>query len=67
MIGTACALAQTHRMQLWGCVVCAAAAQAGARALLTEDMQDGRTIDGLRLINPSAAANAGAIEALLAG
>jgi predicted nucleic acid-binding protein len=54
-------------MQLWGCVVCAASAQAGARALLTEDMQDGRTIDGLRLINPSAAANAGAIEALLAG
>jgi len=28
-------------------------------------MQDGRTIDGLRLINPFAAANAEAIEGLL--
>ena len=33
--------------------------------LITEDMQDGRTIEGLRLINPFAAANAGAIDALL--
>jgi hypothetical protein len=28
-------------------------------------MQDGRTIDGLRLVNPFAAANAEAVEALL--
>ena len=34
---------------------------------MTEDMQDGRTIDGLRLINPFAAANAEAIEAVLGG
>jgi predicted nucleic acid-binding protein len=34
--------------------------------LLSEDMQDGRTLDGLRVINPFAAANTDAIEALLA-
>ncbi len=58
-------LARAHRMQLWDCVVCAASAQAGAKVLLTEDMQDGRIIDGLRLISPFAAANAEAIEAAL--
>jgi predicted nucleic acid-binding protein len=58
-------LAHAHRMQLWDCVVCAASAQAGAKVIMTEDMQDGRIIDGLRLLNPFAAANAEAIEALL--
>jgi len=57
-------LARAHRMQLWDGVVCAASVEAGAKILLTEDMQDGRTIDGLRLINPFAAANA---EAVLGG
>jgi len=54
------------RTQLWDCVVCVASAQAGAKVLLTEDMQDGRTLAGLRLMNPFAAANDDAIEALLA-
>jgi predicted nucleic acid-binding protein len=35
--------------------------------LLTEDMQDGRVIDGLRLLNPFAAVNAKPIDNLLAG
>ena len=60
-------MARAHRMQLWDCVVCAASVEAGAGALVTEDMQDGRTIEGLRLINPFAAANAEAIETLLGG
>jgi predicted nucleic acid-binding protein len=66
VIDTACALARAHRMQLWDCVVCVASAHAGAKALLTEDMQDGRILDGLRLINPFAPGNTEAIEALLA-
>ncbi len=59
-------MASAHRLQLWDCVVCVAALDAGARVLLTEDMQDGRTIDGLRLLNPFAPANDEAIEAVLA-
>ncbi len=66
IIDTASALALAHRMQLWDCVVCAASAHAGAKVLLTEDMQDGRILDGLRLINPFSPANAGTIDALLA-
>src|SRR5262249_9215418 len=63
IIDKACELARGHRMQLWDCVVCVASAQAGAKVLLTEDMQDGRTIDGLRLLNPFSAANADTIAA----
>jgi predicted nucleic acid-binding protein len=65
IINKASEMARAHRMQLWDGVVCAASIEAGAKALMTEDMQDGRTIEGLRLINPFAAANAEAIETLL--
>ena len=67
VINRASELARTHHLQFWDCVVCAASMQAGAKVLLTEDMQDGRIIDGLRLINPLAAANTQTIHALLAG
>jgi predicted nucleic acid-binding protein len=67
IINKASELARAHRMQLWDGVVCAASAQAGARVLLTEDMQDERIIDGLRLMNPFAAANVKPIDDLLAG
>ncbi len=66
IMSKACELARAHRMQLWDCIVCAASAQAGAMVLLTEDMQDGRLIEGMRLINPFAATNVKAIDALLA-
>jgi len=65
IVTTASELARAHRMQLWDGVICAASVEAGAKVLMTEDMQDGRTIDGLRLVNPFAAANAEAVEALL--
>jgi predicted nucleic acid-binding protein len=57
-------LALAHRIQLWDCVVCAASIEAGARVLMTEDMQDGRIIEGLRLMNPFTSANADTIAAL---
>ena len=65
IVTTASELARAHRMQLWDGVICAASVEAGAKVLMTEDMQDGRMIDGLRLVNPFAAANAEAVEALL--
>ncbi len=65
IINKACEIAHEHRMQLWDCVICTVSAQAGAKVLLTEDMQEGRVIDGLRLINPFAATNAQTIAALL--
>jgi predicted nucleic acid-binding protein len=59
-------LARAHRVQLWDGVVCAAAIAAGAVVLMTEDMQDGRMFEGLRLVNPFAPGNAEAVEAVLA-
>ncbi len=67
IINRASEMARAHRMQLWDCVICTASAQAGAWVLLTEDMQDGRIIDGLRLINPFAAANGKSIDDIFAG
>ncbi|RBP18203.1 putative nucleic acid-binding protein [Roseiarcus fermentans] len=67
IINRASGLARAHHLQFWDCVVCASSAGAGATALLTEDMQDGRTLDGLRLINPFDAANTKSIDDLLVG
>ncbi|MDI1344223.1 MAG: PIN domain-containing protein [Pseudolabrys sp.] len=65
VISKASEIARDHTLQLWDCVVCAAAIDAGAKVLLTEDMQDGRSLTGLRLLNPFAPANDEAIDAVL--
>lgn len=67
IINKASELARAHRFRLWDCVVCAASAEARATVLLTEDMQDGRILDGLRLMNPFVAANAKSIDDLFTG
>jgi predicted nucleic acid-binding protein len=64
---TAVELVQAHRLQLWDAVVCAASIAAGAKVLLSEDVQDGRIVNGLRIFNPFEAGNADAIDALFGG
>ncbi len=66
VIASASEMARDHGLQFWDCVVCVAALDVGAKVLLTEDMQDGRLLNGLRLLNPFAPANDEAIEAVLA-
>jgi len=44
-----------HRLRgfsFWDALVVRSAKQAGCRILLSEDFQDGREIDGLRVVNP---------------
>jgi predicted nucleic acid-binding protein len=65
VLAAAIDLARAHGLQFWDAVICAAAMDAGAKALLTEDMQDGRVIDGLRLVNPFAAANNALVDGLI--
>ena len=48
-------LAAAHRFALWDAIMLAAAAQAGCRHLLSEDMQDGFTWRGVTIRNPFAA------------
>jgi predicted nucleic acid-binding protein len=54
-----------HKLQFWDALICAVALNAGAQVLLSEDMQDGRSLDGLRILNTFADANAGFVAALI--
>ena len=56
------ALLSKFNLQFFDALIIAVARRAGATILLSEDMHDGLEIDGLRIVNPFAAAN----DALLA-
>jgi len=45
-------LEKRHRQSFWDALVIISAARAGATTLATEDMQHGRTIAGVRIVNP---------------
>ncbi len=47
-------LASVHRLQIWDAVILSAAASAGCRVLLSEDLQDGFTWNGVTVVNPFA-------------
>lgn len=58
-------LSRDHGLQIWDAVIFAAASDAGADILLSEDMHDGFALDGLRISNPFALEKH-VLEALLA-
>lgn len=41
-----------HQLSIWDAMVIEAAALAGCRTLMTEDLTDGQTIRGVRIVNP---------------
>jgi predicted nucleic acid-binding protein len=45
-------LAAQHRLRIWDAVVLSAAASTGCRLLLSEDLQDGFTWNGVTVVNP---------------
>jgi predicted nucleic acid-binding protein len=45
-------LATDHRLRIWDAVILAATAEAGCRLLLSEDLQDGFTWQGVTVTNP---------------
>ena len=49
-------LHRLHRFSFWDALVVRSATQAGCKILFTEDLQDTREIDGLRVVNPFAKA-----------
>lgn len=67
VLNLAVTFALAHQLPLWGAIICAAAARAGAKVLLTEDLQDGRSLDGLRLLNPFVQSNNDDVEQVLRG
>jgi predicted nucleic acid-binding protein len=58
-------LATDHQLSIWDSVILAAAAQAGCRLLLSEDMHNGFTWGGVTIINPFAASTPPLLNALL--
>ena len=57
--------ARSAGLQFWDSVLCEVVRSAGAVVLLSEDMQDGRDFDGLRIANPFAPRNSAMIAELL--
>jgi predicted nucleic acid-binding protein len=49
---TARALAEDHRLSFYDALIVASAIEAGCDILYSEDMQHGRTIGGLAIVNP---------------
>jgi predicted nucleic acid-binding protein len=49
---SALSLVAQHKIQVWDAVILATAAQAGATHFLSEDLGDGETHLGVRIVNP---------------
>jgi predicted nucleic acid-binding protein len=45
-------LHRLHGLSYWDALIVHSAKRAGCRQLLTEDLQHGQTIDGVRIVNP---------------
>src|SRR6266700_2490310 len=56
---------RAHRLGFWDAMLWAAAQRAGVRHLLTEDLQDGFVLQGVRFVNPFERANDRLIDEIL--
>jgi len=54
-----------HQRSFWDAMMWATARRLGVRYLLTEDMQDGFTLDGVRFVNPFVSGNNELIDEIL--
>jgi predicted nucleic acid-binding protein len=51
---TACTLARDHTLSFYDALIVASALEAGCDTLSSEDLQDGRSFSGLKIVNPFA-------------
>jgi predicted nucleic acid-binding protein len=58
-------LAVDHHLRIWDSVILSATAEAGCRLLLSEDLQEGFTWQGVTVTNPFAATRHALLDALL--
>jgi predicted nucleic acid-binding protein len=56
-----------HRLSFWDAMLWATVRRVGILTLFTEDFQDGRSIEGVRIVDPFAAHNARLVESVLSG
>jgi predicted nucleic acid-binding protein len=52
IMADALGLVNSHQFQVWDAVIWSAARAAGATVFLSEDLQDGMSLDGMRVVNP---------------
>ena len=57
MLRRALELCDEHRLSLWDARIVVAAAAGGCGTLYTEDLQHGRVIDSVAIVNPFAASD----------
>jgi len=50
--GAALTIVRDHQFQVWDAVIWSAARAAGATLIVSEDLQDGLVLDGMRVVNP---------------
>ncbi|MBU6407251.1 MAG: PIN domain-containing protein [Alphaproteobacteria bacterium] len=65
IMSNALRLVNAHQFQVWHAVIWSAARAIGATMFLSEDLQDGMTLDGVRVANPFSRSE-GELTALLA-
>jgi predicted nucleic acid-binding protein len=58
-------LVSDHSLAFWDALLCATAERAGLRYLLTEDLQDGRRLGQLTIVNPFRTENIALIDRIL--
>ncbi len=59
---SAAEISDHHKLQYFDALIIAVAARARAKILLSEDMQDGLVVEGLRVVNPFVAGNERVID-----
>jgi predicted nucleic acid-binding protein len=58
-------LVRRHRISFWDALMCATAERVGLSYLLTEDLQDGRRLGNLTIVNPFRPENSRLIDRIL--
>ena len=51
-VSTAVRVVRQHKMAYWDALIWSTAKRAGLRAVLSEDFQDGRRLEGIHFLNP---------------
>lgn len=65
VVAAAARFAEEHNLQLWDCVIWQAARSLQASVFLSEDMQDGFTMDGMTVLDPFKPENGDKLATLL--
>lgn len=66
-VSAAAELSRAHGLQLWDGIIWQAARSMGASVLLSEDLQDGLSLEGMTVIDPFNPANSNRVAQLVAG